>query len=176
MIDNQLSLAIDSAREAAQRGDFAAAIETQERVITHLRLKAQTHEELVTLSVQMFNLADYYTAVERFAEAIQLLEQVVAFDVQLGLPDQESDQQMLAQVRKLAGMTPDARRQFYANTPQSQSTLTDGRDAVTRLMDQLEGIEGIDRTDLEMLVRELAQLSPEEQLRRLTALRNNPSE
>jgi len=173
MLDEQLNLAIETARDAAQRGDFATAIETQERVITHLRLKAQSHDELVTLSVQMFNLADYYTGTERFAEAVQLLEQVVAFDERLSLPDLDLDQQMLDQVRKLAAMTPDARRRFYTNTPQGQSTLTDGRDAVTRLMDQLEGVDGINRAELEELVRELAQLSPEEQMRRMMELRNS---
>jgi hypothetical protein len=171
MIDSQLNLAIETAREAAQRGDFGTAIETQERVITHLRLKAQTHAELVTLSVQMFNLADYYTGVERFAEAIQLLEQVVAFDERLGLPDVDSDRQMLEQVKQLTSMTPAARKQFYADTPQGQATYTDGRDRLSHLLDQVEGIEGIDRAELEQLVRELAQLSPEEQLQRVEDLR-----
>ena len=160
MIETQLTLAIETARDAAQRGDFATAIETQERVITHLRLATQTHDELVTLSVQLFNLADYYTGVERFAEAIQVLEQVVAFDEQLGLPDVDSDRQMLAQVRKLATLTATDRQRFYAHTPASAPSVTGGPDAVAQLLDQLEGVDSIDRADLEDLVRELAELSP----------------
>ena len=176
MIDEQLNLSIESARDAAQRGDFGAAVETQERVIIHLRLKAQTSDELVTLSVQMFNLADYYTAVERFTEAIQLLEQVVAFDERLGLPDIESDRQMLEQVRKLAAMSATERQRFYANTPASEPTLTGGSDAMTQLLDQLADVESVDRSELEVLMRELVHLSPEEQLQRVMALRKNLDE
>jgi len=172
LLDEQLSRAIEDARAAAARGDFATAIATQERVVGHARLKAQSPEDLVTLSVQMFNLADYYTGVERFAEAISLLEQVVAFDEKLEIPDIDSDQQMLDQVRKLAAMTPDERKKFYAQTPAAQATVTgnfpsDTPDAVSQLLEQLEGIDTIDRSELEILVRELAGLSPEEQIRRV---------
>lgn len=171
MIDEQLNQAIELARAAAARGDFATAVVTQERVVGHVRLKAQGAEELITLSVQMYNLADYYTGWERFDEAVRLLEEVVGFDERLGLPDVESDREMLAQVRKLAGMTPGQRDQFYADTPAAAPSVSGGPDAMTQLLDQLEGIESIDRADLEALMRELAALSPEEQLQRVMALR-----
>lgn len=166
MIDEQLNLAIESAREAAQRGDFGNAVEVQERVVAHIRLKAQTPDDVVTLGVQMFNLADYYTGVERFEEAIRLMEEVVALDERIGHPDIDSDRQMLAQVRQLAGMSPDARRQFYASTPQSQPTVSYLSDPVKELVDQLDGLSPEEKEDLQKLVREMHGLPPEEQVRR----------
>jgi tetratricopeptide (TPR) repeat protein len=177
MLDNQLNQAIEIARAAAARGDFETAISTQERVVGQIRLKAKSHDDLVTLSVQMFNLADYYTGRERFAEAITLLEQVVGFDEKLGLPDIASDLDTLNQVRKLAAMSPAERQQFYASTPASAPTVTglpaNTPDAVSQLLEQLEGIDTIDRAEVEALVRELVGLSPEEQVRRVMDKLNN---
>lgn len=171
MLDEQLNQAIESAREAAARGDFETAIATQERVVGQARLKAQSPDDLITLSVQMFNLADYYVGKERFKEAISLLEQVVGFDEKLGLPDIDSDRETLAQVRKLAAMTPAERQRFYTNTPAASATVTglpaDTPDEVSQLLQQFEGIDTIDRAELEILVRELANLPPEEQIRRV---------
>jgi hypothetical protein len=141
-----------------------------------VRLMAGSADELVTLSVQMFNLADYYTGSERFEEAIRLLEEVVAFDEKLGLPDAESDKQLLAQVRKLAGMTAAERGRFYADTPAAPATISGGPDAMTELLDQLDGVEAVNRTELEALMRELAHLPPEERLRRVMAMRGKPSD
>ncbi len=171
MIDNQLSMTIESARAAAERGDFAAAVETQERVVTHMRVKAQSAEDLVTLSVQMFNLADYYTGIERFDDAIRLLEEVAALDERMGLPDAESDRQMLEQVRRLAAMTPEERKQWYANTPAGLPTATAMPDEMTQLLNQLDGVEGVDRAELEALMRQLAGLSPEEQVKKVLEMR-----
>jgi len=171
MVDDQLSLAIDSARAAAQRGDFASAAETQERVVVQARLKAQSADDLLTLSVQMFNLADYYTGLERWDEAIRLMEEVVALDEKIGHPDIESDRQMLEQVRRLAGMTPDARRQFYSNTPQSEPTMSYLADPVKDLLAQIDNVSDEERAELEKLMREMSGLSPEEQVRRVMAMR-----
>ncbi len=173
MIDDQLNLAIETAREAATRGDFAAAVEMQERIVVHLRLKGESVDDLVTLSVQLFNLADYYIGLERFADAIRLLEEVVSLDERLGLPDTESDRQMLESARRLAGMTPEERRQWYQNTPASQPTTTAGPDEITQLLQQLEGVVSVDRAEIEALMRELAGLSPEEQVKRVMELRGD---
>lgn len=174
MLDEQMNQSIESAREAAARGDFETAISLQERVVGQARLNAKSSEDLITLSVQMFNLADYYVGQERFKEAISLLEQVVGFDEKLGLPDIDSDLDTLNQVRKLAAMTPAERQRFYTNTPAAPATVTGNfppeantPDAVSQLLEQLEGIDSINRAELEVLVRELANLPPEEQIRRV---------
>lgn len=170
MNDDPLNLAIESAREAAQRGDFAAAVETQERVVMQVRLKARADDELVTLSAQMFNLADYYIGMERWDDAIRLLEEVVALDERLGLPDVESDRQMLEQARQLAAMTPDERRRFFANTPQARPTMTTGPDDVNQLLDQLD-VPPEDRAELEALMRQMQGLSTEEMVKRVMEMR-----
>jgi len=171
MNDDQLNLAIETARAAATRGDFAAAVETQARVVAQLRLAGQAVSDWVSLSVQLFNLADYYAGMEQFAEAIRLLEEVVALDERLGLPDIDSDRQMLEQVRQLAAMTPGERKHFYQRNPASQPTLTTGPDEVTQLLEQLEGVESIDRAEIEVLMRQLVGLSPEEQVKRVLEMR-----
>jgi len=166
MLNDQLNLSIETARQAAQQGDFATAVETQERVVVHIRLNANTSDDLVMLGVQMFNLADYYTGVERFDEAIRLMEEVVALDEKIGHPDTDSDRQMLEQVRRLAGMSPEARQQFYTNTPQSEPTVSYLSDPVKDLVAQLDSLPPEEREDLEELMREMQGLPPEEQLRR----------
>ena len=171
MIENQLNTAIESAREAAERGDFAAAVETQERVVAHMRVKAQSADDLVALSAQMFNLADYYTGVERFDDAIRLLEEVVALDERMSLPDAESDRQTLEQARRLAVMTPDERKRWYANTPAGLPTATAMPDEMTQLLNQLDGVDAVDRAELEVLMRQLAGLSPEEQVKKVLEMR-----
>jgi hypothetical protein len=171
MIDNQLNTAIESARAAAERGDFAAAVETQECVVTHMRVKAQSADDLVALSAQMFNLADYYTGVERFDDAIRLLEEVVALDERMSLPDAESDRQTLEQARRLAVMTPDERKRWYANTPAGLPTATAMPDEMTQLLNQLDGVDAVDRAELEVLMRQLAGLSPEEQVKKVMEIR-----
>jgi hypothetical protein len=171
MIDDQLSFAIESARAAAQRGDFASAVETQERVVLQARLKAQAADDLLTLGVQMFNLADYYTGMERWDDAIRLMEEVVALDEKIGHPDVESDRQMLEQVRRLAGMTPEARKQFYSDTPQSEPTVSYLADPVKDLLAQINNVSNEERAELEQLMREMSGLSPEEQVKRVMEVR-----
>jgi tetratricopeptide (TPR) repeat protein len=167
MTDDQLTLSIDTARAAAQQGDFATAVETQARVVIQLRLRAQSADDLLALGAQMFNLADYYTGLEQWAEAIRWLEEVVSLDEKIGHPDIESDRQALAQVRRLAGMTPAARRQFYANTPQSEPTATYMADPVEDLISQLESLSPEERTEVAALMREMKGLSAAELLRRV---------
>ncbi len=142
-------------------------METQERVVSHIRLNAHTPDDLVMLGVQMFNLADYYTGVERFDEAIRIMEEVVALDEKIGHPDTDSDRQMLEQVRRLAAMSPEERQQFYTNTPQSQPTVSYLADPVKDLISQLDTLSPEEREDLEALVHQMQGLSPEEQMKRV---------
>ena len=49
MADDYFFNAIDNARAAAERGDWAGAVETQERVVAQVREKGDDAETLVTL-------------------------------------------------------------------------------------------------------------------------------
>jgi hypothetical protein len=176
MQNDPLQISIEQARDAAQVGDFASAAEIQERVVMHLRLNTKTGDDLVMLGVQLFNLADYYTGLERFTDAIRLMEEVVALDEKIGHPDIDSDRQMLDQVRRLADMTPEQRTQFYASTPQAQPTVSYLADPVKDMIAQLDSLPPEEREDLEALVREMQGLSPEEQVARAMEImqrRNN---
>lgn len=166
MSDDQLYLAIDAARAAAERGDFAGAVEAQERVVTEVRQKELDSESLVTLSTQLFNLADYYTGMDRYEDAIRAMEEVIAIDQKLGLADLESDRRALESVRRLAAMTSDQREQWYRDTPTGRPSVTQGPDEIKPLVDTLDMFSAEERADLEAIMRRLSGLSPEEQVRR----------
>ncbi|MBM4421950.1 MAG: tetratricopeptide repeat protein [Chloroflexi bacterium] len=170
MLTPQLNLAIDSARAAAGRGDFAAAAETQERVVAHARAVAQSADDFVTLSALLFNLADYYTGMERWDDAIRLLEEVVALDERMTLPDADSDREALESARRLAAMTPAQRAQFYSRTPQARPTLTTGPDEVTQILSQLN-VPPDERAELEWMMRQMRGMSAEEMVRRAMEMR-----
>lgn len=166
MSDEQLYLAIDTARAAAERGDFAVAVETQERVVAQVRMKGTDAESLVTLSTQLFNLADYYTGMDRHEDAIRAMEEVVVIDERLGLADLESDRQTLESVRRLAAMSSEQRKQWYQDTPAGRPSVTQGPDEIKPLLDQLDMFSQEERADLEQIMRGLSGLSAEEQVRR----------
>jgi hypothetical protein len=166
MQNDPLTTSIEQARQAAVQGDFVSAVELQQRVVAHLRLNAKTGDDIVMLGVQLFNLADYFTGMEQFENAILAMEEVVALEEKIGHPDIDSDRLMLDQVRKLAAMSPNERKRFYANTPPSQPTVSYLADPVKDMISQLDTLSPEEREDLEALVREMHGLSPEEQVAR----------
>jgi hypothetical protein len=166
MADDALFFAIDTARASAERGDFAGAVETQERVVAQVRMNGTDAETLVTLSTQLFNLADYYTGMDRYEDAIRVMEEVIVIDERLGLADLESDRQALESVRRVAAMSSEQRRQWYRETPAGQPSVTRGPDEIRPLLDQLDMFPPEERAELEQIMRGLSGLTPEEQARK----------
>ncbi|MBM4422620.1 MAG: tetratricopeptide repeat protein, partial [Chloroflexi bacterium] len=147
-LSDPLAQAISAARAAAGRGDFASAIESQERAVGVARAaltpgpspKGRGEEEgqlpspsgrgrpegsgegdnqpLITLSILLYNLAGYYAGADCHDDAVRALEEVVAIDVHTRHPDLEQDRKTLEAARRLAAMTPEQRAQLR----QSQTT------------------------------------------------------
>ncbi|MCB8917149.1 MAG: tetratricopeptide repeat protein [Ardenticatenaceae bacterium] len=84
-----------------KEGDLAEA----ERLYRQAMALGQEIGDVVGLSIDMFNLALLYEDQARLAEALPLLEQVVAIDEKVGLPDLESDRQVLNRVRQKLAAT-----------------------------------------------------------------------
>jgi tetratricopeptide (TPR) repeat protein len=126
-------MAITQARAAAQRGDLSAAIEAQERAVTHLRSTAtDDRDTLVTLSVLLYNLAQYYTQAGRWHDAVAALAEVVALDEGTGHEDLASDRAALEQARRMAAATPEERSRLGAAADalsQIQDLADQARDA-----------------------------------------------
>ncbi|MDX9993587.1 MAG: tetratricopeptide repeat protein, partial [Anaerolineales bacterium] len=118
---NALEQAIRQARAAAAQGNLQQAIEYQTKAAGLARAAGQERDNLVTLSVLLYNLAGYYSQADRHEEAIQALEEVVALDQQTGHPDLESDRQALEAARRMASLSPEERAQAQrpADNPQS---------------------------------------------------------
>ncbi|MDX9833384.1 MAG: tetratricopeptide repeat protein, partial [Anaerolineae bacterium] len=150
--DDPLGQAIDRARGAAARGDVASAIAAQEEAVALARQAGGGHEALVTLSVQLYNLAAYYRQAGRFDDAVRALEEVVALDERTGHQDLESDRQALAEARRLAAMPPEEReRERPQGGPQAGALPIDAEELPPELREQLEAF-----------AEQLARLSPEE--------------
>ncbi len=107
-----LAAAVGTARAAAARRDWAAAVEAGEQAVELGRQAGDSAEALRSLSVMLFNLASFYSQVERFDDAVRALEEVVALDERIGHEDLESDRQALEQARMMASMSPEERAEM----------------------------------------------------------------
>jgi tetratricopeptide (TPR) repeat protein len=144
--------ALAQARAAAERRDFEAAITAQEGAVALMRQQGEGREALAALSVLLFNLAGYYAQVDRHADAVRALEEVVALDERTGHPDLESDRQALEGARRVAALSPEERARLQAAEAEAQE-----------LARHLVSLPPEERAKLEAAAREFAALSPSEQ-------------
>lgn len=161
-----LAQAVQRARAAAQQGNAAAAIQAQEEAVELIRQFGQEPEVLVQLSILLYNLAGYYQQAGQYEAGVKALEEVVALDEQTGHPDLESDQAALEQARQWAGMSPEERAQLLEErgTQRNSEELggTQEGDLSAALAEQLANLPPEQRAQLEAVMRQLAQASPEE--------------
>jgi tetratricopeptide (TPR) repeat protein len=145
---NPIQAALAQARAAAERGEFEAAVAAQESAVTLMRQEGESREALVALSVLLFNLTGYYANVERHADAVRALEEVVALDERTGHPDLESDRQALEAARRAAAFSPEERARSKAEEAKAQE-----------LAGHLASLPPEERTKLESDNREFAELA-----------------
>ncbi len=97
-----LQRTVAEARAADSRDDVTTAITAQEQAVALLRgANDNSRDALVTLSVLLFNLAGYYGKAGRHADAVRVLEEVVALDEQTGHEDLASDRVALERAQQL---------------------------------------------------------------------------
>ncbi|MCA9954418.1 MAG: CHAT domain-containing protein [Anaerolineales bacterium] len=158
-----LSHWVQEARQAAQAGNFTLAVAAQKQAITLLRQAEPTHENLVTLSVLLFNLSGYLQNSGQFAAAVTALEEVVALDEETNHPDLASDKAALAQARELAANPP-------ANSPLVPSAPPTFADILAMYEAQLLQLPAEQQHQLKAEIARLRQLSPEEQAQYVEAV------
>jgi hypothetical protein len=151
------------ARQAAQAGAVAAAIQPQEEAVALLRQAGEERETLVTLSVLLFNLAGYYQTARRFSDAVTALEEVVALDERTGHEDLESDRAALAHARALAANPPPE------ELPPATPPTPNEADLMAAMQAQLAQLPPAERAQAEAAIRAFAALSPAEQAEQLAA-------
>jgi hypothetical protein len=126
------------ARAAAQRGDLAAAIEAQEQAVAHLRsTAADDRDTLVSLSVLLYNLAQYYSQAERWHDAVTALAEVVTLDERTGHEELASDRAALEQAQRMAAATPEECSRLEAGADalaQIQALADQARDAAIAVL------------------------------------------
>ncbi len=147
--DDSLSLRLAIARLFDQHQQPASAAYFQAQAIAALRTAGNSRDAQQTLSVALYNQADYLAQLDRFAEAVTALAEVVAIDQRFGLDDLAADQQALAEMRQRADPT----LKRSANRPVGQELLA-----------------GEEEEQLAAFQAQLAALAPAEQARLLQAM------
>ena len=147
------------AKAAASRQDFDASIAAHEQAVELMREAGDGRDELVTLSVMLFNLAGYYQQAGRHDEAVQALEEVVALDEQTGHEDLESDRQALATARRMAAMTPEEREAMSGAGGLLASLSPEQRaELEAKAAESGQSVEAL----LEQITQQMQNMSPEE--------------
>jgi tetratricopeptide (TPR) repeat protein len=159
------------ARAASHRGDPDAAVAAQEQAVALFRerLVAQggvSRDEQITLSVLLYNLAGYYSKVERHADAVRALEEVVVLDELTGHPDLAADRQALETARHMAALSPEERARLQQaahaaaepDVPVSSQQLSAGTNLyLAGLQEQLAALPLEQRTEADEALRELTK-------------------
>jgi hypothetical protein len=168
---NPLQQAIAHARAAAKQGDIPAAIQAQQEAVSLARQAGSGREDLVTLSVMLFNLAGYFAQAERHSEAVEALAEVVAIDEKTGHPDLASDRQALENARRMAALPPAAHPGRAA--PAQETPPGAENDLEAQIRAQIETLPPEQRPQAEAAIRkaiaEFQSLTPEEQAAALAA-------
>lgn len=171
--DTPLTQAIRQARDAAQHGDVQSAIQHQEQAVSLARGAGEGRNDLIRLSVTLYNLAGYYTGAERFEDAVKALEEVVALDEQTENPDLESDRQTLEAARRNTALTAEEREQIRQRLLEGQGSSSEDESFESQLQAQLAQIPLEQRAEVEANYRkgyaEFQRLSPEEKAERIRA-------
>jgi tetratricopeptide (TPR) repeat protein len=115
---------LQDARHAAERGDLAAAVIAQEEAVRLLRTNGNDPDVLLTLSIQLYNLAGFYSNAERYEAAVQALEEVERLNEQTGHPELgQLAPRALAEARQMAALSPAEREHLLAQARQAAEAL-----------------------------------------------------
>jgi hypothetical protein len=87
--------------------DSATELRAREAAMAAFRATGDDRQNLVNLSIALYNLAIFHAGQENYTGAVPLLEEVVALDQRTGHPDLASDQAKLEQIRRRAAGEPD---------------------------------------------------------------------
>lgn len=145
------------ARQAAERGDFASAIAAQQQVVESLRQQGDDVEASQILFVQLANLANFYAPVDRYQDAVPVLEEAVGVGERIKHPELDTVRQMLDSARQIAAMSPEELAQMKAE----QEKEADDQDA--EMEAQLAAMPPEQRAQMEAAMREFQSKSPAEQ-------------
>ncbi|NCC35702.1 MAG: tetratricopeptide repeat protein, partial [Chloroflexia bacterium] len=88
---------------ADQLNDGATELRAREAAVAAFREAGDDRQNLVSLSIALYNLAIFHAGQAHYAAAIPLLEEVVALDERTGHPDLASDRAKLEEMRQRAG-------------------------------------------------------------------------
>lgn len=135
----ELSLAwlLQQARQAAERGDTAAAITAQETAVQRLREAREDQPTLISRSVALYHLAGYYSNANRHNDAVQVLEEVVELNQQTAHPElSQLAPRALDGARKMVALSPADQKQLLAQVQQTAATL-----ALQRKADRMSNAE-----------------------------------
>ncbi len=172
--DDPLAQVIAQARNAAERKDILSAIQYQEQAVTLARGvvlslskgAGEGREALVTFGVILYNLAGYYSHVERHEDAVKAMEEVVAIDEQTGHQDLESDRKMLETFRRIASLSPEERAALKQKAQDEQNTPEEDN-FESQLQAQLAELPPEQRAQAEAQIRkayeEFQHMTPEQQ-------------
>jgi tetratricopeptide (TPR) repeat protein len=169
--EDPLVLLVEQAQAAAQHGDLATAIRAQEEAVALLYQAGQEEQEtLITLSVFLFNLAEYYGQAERYADAVKALEEVVKLDEATDNPDLEVDRRTLQSARKIAALSPTERQRLKTRASSERQSEPENEFEAS-LQAQLAMLPPAQRAEAEAALRQVIQefqsLPPEEQAAKL---------
>jgi hypothetical protein len=103
--------------------------------------------------VALYNQAGYLAQLDQLAEAVEAMEEVVAIDERLGLPDLESDRATLATYRRRLAGEPE---------PPTEAG-TEGEQFLAALQHQLAQTPPEAQAELRQFIDHVEQLSPQEQ-------------
>ncbi|WP_129676700.1 tetratricopeptide repeat protein, partial [Candidatus Chloroploca sp. Khr17] len=125
---------------AAQLNDGATELRARQVAVAAFREAGDDQQNLVNLSIALYNLAIFHAGQEQYAAAIPLLEEVVALDERTGHPDLASDRAKLEAMRqRAAGVLPvDSDEQEAAVAMEAMlSQLTPAQQAEFRVLSQV---------------------------------------
>jgi hypothetical protein len=155
-----LEQAVAEVQAASKSKDLVRGTAAQERVVALLKERGQSRDVLYALTIQLVNLASFYGAADRYADAAKVLEEAVTIGESIQHNDLAKIREWLANARELAAMSPEERQRAQAE-PQDESEEPDETDA--QLQAQLAALPPEQRAQLEAAMRAFARMSPEEQ-------------
>ena len=159
-----LAQAIAQTRAAVEQRDLPSAIAAQEQVVAVARQQGTNDESLQILFVQLINLANFYGAAGRFADAVKALEEAAALGERIKHPQLNIVQQMLESARHGAAMSPAELAQLKAERDaEEQQKAQEEQDAEAEMETQLAAMPPEQRAQVEAAMREFERKSPEEQ-------------
>jgi hypothetical protein len=102
-----------------------AAITAQEEAVRLLRAAGSDANALISLSIQLYNLAGFYGDAERHGDAIDTLEEVVRLNEQTGHPElSQLAPRALESARQMAALSPAEREQLLAQARQAAGAFS----------------------------------------------------